>query len=1314
MLARDMNIPQQRPPSLPAPTPTPDSTLAPAPAPSAAKVLKKLKTQTGDTVKSAFEEQLERLHLQAAPGDNYEAAWPRPPLPNIDSHRDAIVFQQIEIDDYVADPPAYIKLPLPLGAPAPVIRMYGVTMAGNSVLAHVHGFFPYFYCPAPRNFDSSHLDSFKTALTNHLRQTGKVPPGPLVMRVETLMKQSIYDYQGAHPSPFLRIMLQTPNLINPCKRALETGFSLPNYGEFRVSTVFESNLAYTLRFMIDQSVPGANWIELPRGSYSIRGNKTCYCQLELDVKFDKFISHAPQGDWGNIAPLRILSFDIECAGRKGHFPDPNEDPVIQIANMVSLQGDTRPFIRNVFTLKKCANIVGTQVLSFENEHEMLHRWTEFILEIDPDILIGYNINGFDFPYLLDRAVKLKASKFPFLGRIRDIKTVAKDAHFQSKGLGARDLKNINIDGRLQLDMLQVMQRDYKLRSYTLNSVCAHFLGEQKEDVHHSIITDLQNGNEETRRRLAVYCLKDAYLPQRLLDKLMIVINYMEMARVTGVPFNYLLTRGQQVKVVSQLYRKARSENLLIPTMHSEGSDEQYEGATVIEPEKGFYNVPIATLDFTSLYPSIMQAHNLCYSTHLQSTKEAESYGLVRDKDYIVSPNGDVFVTSLVKKGLLPTILKDLLDARKKAKADLKKETDAFKKAVLDGRQVALKVSANSVYGFTGATVGKLPMLAISSSVTAYGRVMIEKTKELVEAKFTTANGYKYDAKVVYGDTDSVMVKFGVPSVEEAMQLGREAAQQVTKEFKPPINLDFEKVYFPYLLINKKRYAGLYWTTPEKFDKLDAKGIETVRRDNCGLVKTVIDTSLRMILIDRDVVGAQEFTKGIIADLLQNKIDLSQLVISKALGKAEYASKTAHNELAERMRKRDEGSAPALGDRVTYVIVKGKVGAAAHEKAEDPIFVLEHNIPIDTKYYLENQLSKPLMRIFEPILGEKAQSLLSGEHTRTISIAAPTTGGLMKFAVKSLTCLGCKTLLPKNETAVCRECKPRVLELYMRQVDSVNDVESRFARLWTQCQRCQGSLHQDVICTAADCPIFYMRKKAQKDAKDSYSTLDRFHYTCSRCSTCVYFVLDTRYTPYPTPTPIPIPVAAALFVTRTNIMLATGQPAHGNANMSNGAVNGNGHRHRQLHEPPPSPSVLHTATEKGKKRSREWDPVDHTSSSQIKYRKDDVDWETIHAKTTNMLMSAQKLHHNAQQPRDQLVEPMEATLSCQKCTATTSIDVCRDCSKPTCESCMAQCEACHETFCSNCYVINYEDTFERDFCFSCNETIETNEQGGGAS
>lgn len=269
---------------------------------------------------------------------------------------------------------------------------------------------------------------------------------------------------------------------------------------------------------------------------------------------------------------------------------------------------------------------------------------------------------------------------------------------------------------------------------------------------------------------------------------MTFINYTEMARVTGVPFNYLLSRGQQIKVVSQLFRKAREDNYVVPAFKSEGesrspflprnrqltrrtgADEQYEGATVLEPVQGYYDVPIATLDFASLYPSIMMAHNLCY-TSLVDMATVQRLDLVKDKDYIVTPNNDLFVTSSVRKGLLPTVLQDLLTARKNARNLIKQEKDPFKRAVLDGRQLALKISANSVYGFTGATVGKLPCLPISMSTTAFGRQMIEMTKTAVEGKYNSDNGYEHDAKVIYGDTDSVMVKFGCPDLARAMELG---------------------------------------------------------------------------------------------------------------------------------------------------------------------------------------------------------------------------------------------------------------------------------------------------------------------------------------------------------------------------------------------------------------------------------------------------------------------------------------------------------------------------------------------------------------
>ncbi|EGG04342.1 uncharacterized protein MELLADRAFT_53062 [Melampsora larici-populina 98AG31] len=1022
--------------------------------------------------------------------------WGRPALPPIDPSSQSIIFQQIDIDEQSQ-------------SNIPQLRIFGITEQGHSVLAHVQDFLPYLWVPAPKDWQNSDCKDLTAALNSSLSM-GTKP----VHSVTVAHKLSLWGYTGDTKSPFLKISLTdfkhmgrvrrtcTTALLTFCSRelfeigAFERG-EVNFRDKFQPCTTFESNISYTLRFMIDKKITGMNWIEIPAGTYQLRspGKQASKCQIELDTSSDTIISHAPEGEWSKMAPFRVLSYDIECAGRKGIFPEAKIDPVIQIANLVTCHGSSTPFIRNVFTLDTCAHIVGSQVIEFKKEEDMLAKWQLFVEECDPDLVIGYNTTNFDMPYLLDRAKALKVNTFPQLGRMKNIQTVVKDTHFSSKAYGTRDSKETHLDGRLQLDLLQVMQRDYKLRSYTLNAVCAQFLGEQKEDVHHTMITELQNGNSESRRRLAVYCLKDAYLPQRLMDKLMCFVNYTEMARVTGVPFNYLLSRGQQIKVVSQLYRRAGEFSYIVPAMKYEGSDDQFDGAIVMDPIRGYYDVPIATLDFASLYPSIMMAHNLCYTT-LTDAKTAKQLGLVENEDYIITPNGDYFVKTSKRKGLLAIVLEDLLSARKRARAELKLETDPFKKAVLDGRQLALKVSANSVYGFTGATVGKLPCLPIPMSVTAFGREMIKTTKAEVEATYTKANGYEHDAQVIYGDTDSVMVRFGCKDLATSMRLGAEAADLVSTKFVKPIKLEFEKVYFPYLLISKKRYAGLYWTKPEKHDKMDAKGIETVRRDNCRLVQTVIETCLKKMLIDRDVQGAEDYTKQVIADLLQNKVDLSQLVITKALAKSDYAAKQAHVELAKRMKKRDAGSAPALGDRVAYVIIKGPKDARAYEKSEDPLYVLENNLPIDTKYYLENQLSKPLMRIFEPILGEKASSLLAGDHTRIVTIATPTQGGLMGFVKRTETCLGCRTPLPKStgkgmNTAVCKNCRPKTAELYTKQMALTQGFETAYSRLWTQCQRCQGSLHQDVICTAKDCPIFYMRKKSQKDAADSHSVLQRF-------------------------------------------------------------------------------------------------------------------------------------------------------------------------------------------------------------------------------
>lgn len=322
--------------------------------------------------------------------------------------------------------------------------------------------------------------------------------------------------------------------------------------------------------------------------------------------------------------------------------------------------------------------------------------------MDPDLITGYNIVNFDIPYLIERAMSLNLDEFCYLGRIKNIPTTVKSGVKSNRQLGLYENKDINIEGRIIFDVHDLIRREYSLKSYSLNYVSFEFLKELKDDVHYSIMKSLHYGTNEERRRLANYCLKDSLLPLKLIDKLLLLINYVEMARVTGTPIKFLITRGQQIKVTMQILRQCKVMNLVMPCIKSNGQEANYEGAMVMEPIKGYHKVPIAVLDYQSLYPSLMIAHNICYSTLIRS-EDLHKYD---EKDFTRVPDneGICFIKPHIKVGLLPIVVDNLLTARAKAKHEMKMCEDPFTKNVLNGRQYALKITANSVYGYTGASV----------------------------------------------------------------------------------------------------------------------------------------------------------------------------------------------------------------------------------------------------------------------------------------------------------------------------------------------------------------------------------------------------------------------------------------------------------------------------------------------------------------------------------------------------------------------------------------------------------------------------------
>jgi DNA polymerase delta subunit 1 len=287
-------------------------------------------------------------------------------------------------------------------------------------------------------------------------------------------------------------------------------------------------------------------------------------------------------------------------------------------------------------------------------------------------------------------------------------------------------------------------------------------------------------------------------------------------------------------------------------------------------------------------------------------------------------------------------------------------------AVYNGQQLAYKISMNSIYGFTGASKGMLPCVAIASTVTMRGRQMIEETKNYVEANFP-------GARVRYGDTDSVMVEFdvqgrtGQEAIDYSWQLGEQAAEQCTRLFKAPNDLELEKVYCPYFLYSKKRYAAKMYEKKGDavvFKKIDVKGLQVVRRDSCPFVRETLKTLLSMILESSDPRPVIEAARAAARELMTGQVPMEKLLMSKQLAAA-YKVPTPHVTVRDKMKARAPGSEPQQGDRVAFVIVKGD--GKMFEKAEDPAWVREKNTPIDYNYYFTNQFKKPVQDLLEPLV-----------------------------------------------------------------------------------------------------------------------------------------------------------------------------------------------------------------------------------------------------------------------------------------------------------------------------------------------------------
>jgi len=928
-----------------------------------------------------------------------------------------------------------------------MISIFGKTEEGKSVCLTT-AFTPYFFIKLPPNIDTAKIQRIYNILDEQCKDS--------LVGYSVTKSKDVWGFQNNEEFPFMKINfknLQARRLTDSfLRRPLDRTPELFNIFGVRNVKVYESNLDPVLRLMHRTGIQSTGWLET--GDKCIRSH---LANVDMDLFCNDWTTLKPVAR-DDVAPFVVASVDIECNSSTGKFPDANipGDACFQIAISLCKFGSDEPYDKTCLCYKQTdPNLEGSNILSFSTEKEMLEAFHKYLHKKDVDVITGWNIFGFDMEYIYKRA-QINGCHYSFfnLGKLKDTESELVIKKLSSSALGDNLLKLLPMSGRFIFDMFHEIKKGYKLDSYKLDNVSKLYLGDQKIDMApKEMFARYREEDPVKLREVAEYCIKDTLLPHKLMKKLCTLLNLVEMAKATWVPANFLVERGQQIKVFSQLTKKARELGFMVPTIrYGAIPEEPYEGATVLDAQKGAYYTPITALDFEALYPSIMMAHNLCYSSYVMDEKKYGNVPGITYETFRVADRTYKFAQDV--PSLLPSILLELKQFRKQAKRDMANAT-GFMKEVYNGKQLAYKISMNSVYGFTGAGKGILPCVPIASTTTCKGRSMIEETKNYVEANFP-------GAKVRYGDTDSVMVEFdvgdrkGEDAIAYSWEVGEKAAEECSALFKKPNNLELEKVYWPYFLYSKKRYAAKLWTKGKDdkmhMDYIDIKGLQVVRRDNTPHVREVCKELLDVVLTSSDPGPPKELAKERAIELLSGDVPNEKLILSQGLsdtykvgGKNVSVTSSesvninqSHVQVVTKMRQRKPGSEPQSGDRVPYLLTKTEnPKAKAYEKAEDPKYVEEHGVHVDYHYYFVNKFLNPVCDLLDPLY-ENVKEEIFGEiinqHKPVKPPKLPSLSGMKKDELIA----ECKRL-GLEEVGTLPILRGRLKDARMKKEESVEDL-----------------------------------------------------------------------------------------------------------------------------------------------------------------------------------------------------------------------------------------------------------------------------------
>ncbi|CAD5119813.1 DgyrCDS8397 [Dimorphilus gyrociliatus] len=809
----------------------------------------------------------------------------------------------------------------------------------------------------------------------------------------------------------------------------------------------------------------------------LTSNASCIEELTPENTYNFRLDSLRVDNEKTIENMTVMSLELFTETRQNLLPNPEYDQIIAI--FYSIYEDSMA--------SKEEFLVGCMIVEGSEDHIQCHK--ENVLHIvqdeatlfeelvrvvrshDPDIFIGFEIDTLSWGYLLDRA------------KIYDIKTSFQDKH--------------SMPGRIVLNLWKVLRHELTLNIYTFENVHFHVLHRRVPKYDWPTLQSLWKWN---RWRLMDYFYTRVVGNNWIILQLNLIGQTSELARVFGIEFRDVLSRGSQYRVESMMLRVSRSRNYVPASPSVEQRSRQKAPECVplnMEPHSKVYKDPVIVLDFQSLYPSIMIAYNICFTTCLgklynlkncdksdielgccQYSIDPQEVVRLADKNLLyVSPNKVVFVKQEVRTGVISDLVDDLIETRQLVKARLKECDDKSKSRLLQARQLGLKLAANTTYGYTAASFsGRMPCVEVADAIVQTARKTLENAIELVKKEFPMC-------KILYGDTDSMFVLTPGKTVAEAFELGKQMVKVVTDANPPPVKLKLEKVYSSSVLQAKKRYAGWAYESPDGEPFLDCKGIETVRRDSCPVVSKILAKTLNLLLrapnIQEGVRLVKEYVLKQCSKVLAGRVNVQDFILAK-----EYRGsyKQDHIPAALIARKRlaaDPRSEPKISERVPYVIISGPPGVRLKDNVREPIELLvDSSLRINADYYLSKQILPPLHRVLS-LIGIDVFSWYQ-EIPRTLQL-----GGSVNANKKTISqffmgaeCAICSSRV-QPKSIVCSTCRESEGKCCLILEKMAFDIEKAYINASKICKTCKNYNSDDKECKSFDCPVLFRIEKFRR-------------------------------------------------------------------------------------------------------------------------------------------------------------------------------------------------------------------------------------------